>query len=133
MHNVLFAEHLKNSFFKLFFSSLSYYNQNKDPFHCNTNQHCTHIHILILILKILVKQNLVTAVNNLVEKDELVAWNRMKEERREHTITKLLHVVEESALSLGSNHKTPTELQIKASEMGVATVIRENLKMSLLI
>uniref|UniRef100_A0A3B5L285 Adhesion G protein-coupled receptor L4 n=1 Tax=Xiphophorus couchianus TaxID=32473 RepID=A0A3B5L285_9TELE len=61
---------------------------------------------------------------NLVEKDELVAWNRMKEERREHTITKLLHVVEESALSLGSNHKTPTELQIKASELGEATVTK---------
>uniref|UniRef100_A0A3B3TWA7 Adhesion G protein-coupled receptor L4 n=1 Tax=Poecilia latipinna TaxID=48699 RepID=A0A3B3TWA7_9TELE len=69
------------------------------------------------IIKILVKQKLVKAVNNLVETDELVAWNRMKEERREHTITKLLHVVEESALSLGSNHKTPTELQIKASEL----------------
>uniref|UniRef100_A0A3Q2NVD8 Adhesion G protein-coupled receptor L4 n=1 Tax=Fundulus heteroclitus TaxID=8078 RepID=A0A3Q2NVD8_FUNHE len=60
---------------------------------------------------------LVKAVNNLVEQDELVAWNRMRQERREHTITKLLHVVEESALSLGNNHKTPTELQIKASEM----------------
>lgn len=58
------------------------------------------------------------AVNNLVEKDELVAWSRMKEERREHTITKLLHTVEESALSLANNYKTPTELEIKATEMG---------------
>ncbi|XP_005923435.1 adhesion G protein-coupled receptor L4 isoform X1 [Haplochromis burtoni] len=62
---------------------------------------------------------LVNAVNNLVEKDELVAWTRMKEERREHTITKLLHVVEESALSLASNYKTPTELEIKATDMEV--------------
>ncbi|TDH08637.1 hypothetical protein EPR50_G00099660 [Perca flavescens] len=60
---------------------------------------------------------LVKAVNNLVEKDELVAWNRMKEGRREHTITKLLHTVEESALTLANNYKTPTELQIKATEM----------------
>ncbi|XP_037530522.1 adhesion G protein-coupled receptor L4 [Nematolebias whitei] len=60
---------------------------------------------------------LVQAVNNLVEKDELVAWSRMKEERREHTATKLLHVVEESALSLGSNFKTPAEINIKATEM----------------
>lgn len=58
------------------------------------------------------------AVNNLVEKDELVAWNRMKEERREHTITKLLHAVEESALTLANNYRTPTELQIKAADMG---------------
>ncbi|TMS20495.1 Adhesion G protein-coupled receptor L4 [Larimichthys crocea] len=60
---------------------------------------------------------LVKAVNNLVEKDELVSWNRMKEERREHTITKLLHTVEESALTLANNYKTPTELEIKATEM----------------
>uniref|UniRef100_A0A3P8S5X1 Adhesion G protein-coupled receptor L4 n=1 Tax=Amphiprion percula TaxID=161767 RepID=A0A3P8S5X1_AMPPE len=60
---------------------------------------------------------LVKAVNNLVEKDELVAWSRMKEERREQTITKLLHVVEESSLSLATNCKTPAEIQIKAPEM----------------
>ncbi|XP_034557765.1 adhesion G protein-coupled receptor L4 [Notolabrus celidotus] len=60
---------------------------------------------------------LVKAVNNLVEKDEMVAWSRMKEERREHTITKLLHTVEESALTLANKYKTPTELQIKAPEM----------------
>lgn len=58
------------------------------------------------------------AINNLVEKDELVAWNRMKAERREHTITKLLHAVEESTLTLANNYKTPTELQIKAADMG---------------
>uniref|UniRef100_A0A3B4WS47 Adhesion G protein-coupled receptor L4 n=1 Tax=Seriola lalandi dorsalis TaxID=1841481 RepID=A0A3B4WS47_SERLL len=60
---------------------------------------------------------LVNAVNNLVEKDELMAWSRIKEERREHTITKLLHAVEESALTLANNYKTPAELEIKASEM----------------
>ncbi|XP_029939624.1 adhesion G protein-coupled receptor L4 [Salarias fasciatus] len=60
---------------------------------------------------------LVKAVNNLVEKDEMVAWSRMNEERRDHTITKLLHFVEETALSLAGNYKTPTELEIKASEM----------------
>uniref|UniRef100_A0AAQ4QLE2 Adhesion G protein-coupled receptor L4 n=1 Tax=Gasterosteus aculeatus aculeatus TaxID=481459 RepID=A0AAQ4QLE2_GASAC len=62
-------------------------------------------------------QKLVKAVNNLVEKDELVAWSRMKEDRREHTITKLLHSVEERALTLANNYKTPAEIEIKASEM----------------
>lgn len=57
-------------------------------------------------------------MNNLVEKDELVAWTRMKEERREHTITKLLHTVEESALTLAKSYKTPAELEIKATDMG---------------
>lgn len=75
--------------------------------------------------EILFKQKLVKAVNNLVEKDELVAWSRIKEGRREHTITKLLHVVEESALTLGSNYQSPTELEIKATEMGEAVYAAE--------
>lgn len=64
------------------------------------------------------QQKLVHAVNNLVENDEMVAWSRIQEEQRDHTITKLLHAVEESALKLANGYKTPTELQIKASEMG---------------
>ncbi|XP_056131618.1 adhesion G protein-coupled receptor L4 [Lampris incognitus] len=60
---------------------------------------------------------LVKAVNNLVEKDELVAWSRMKEERREHTITKLLHTLEQSTLALTSHLQTQTELQMRASDM----------------
>lgn len=43
----------------------------------------------------------------------------MKEERRGHTITKLLHTVEESALTLANEYKTPTELEIKATDIGV--------------
>lgn len=71
------------------------------------------------------QQKLVSAVNNLVEKDELVAWSRMQEERRDHTITKLLHTVEESALKLASNYKTPTELEIKATDMGEMNINTE--------
>lgn len=47
-----------------------------------------------------------------------MAWSRIKEERREHTITKLLHTVEESALTLANSYKTPTELEIKDTQMG---------------
>lgn len=72
------------------------------------------------------QQKLVKAVNNLVEKDELVSWSRMKEERREHTITKLLHTVEESALVLANNYKTPTELKIKATQMGERIINKES-------
>lgn len=60
-----------------------------------------------------------------MEKDELVAWSRIKEERREHTITKLLHSVEESALTLANSYKTPTELEIKATEMGEIIIITQ--------
>lgn len=64
------------------------------------------------------------AVNNMVEKDELVAWSRMKGERRGRTITKLLHTVEQSALTLAKNYRSPTQLEIKASDMGRTTCSR---------
>lgn len=68
---------------------------------------------------------LVHAANNLVENDEAVAWSRIKEEQREHTITKLLHTVEDSALRLASGYAGPTELQVKASEMELKLVTFE--------
>ncbi|CAB1332318.1 unnamed protein product, partial [Coregonus sp. 'balchen'] len=58
-------------------------------------------------------------VNNLVEKDELVAWNRIKKEHRDYTITKLLHTVEESTLTLARKYKATTEIEIKESEMEI--------------
>ncbi|KAJ3598955.1 hypothetical protein NHX12_032918, partial [Muraenolepis orangiensis] len=61
--------------------------------------------------------NLVEAVNNLVEKEELVAWTRMAEDLRENTVTKLLHSVEQGALALGRASSTPLQLDIRASEM----------------
>ncbi|XP_077440369.1 adhesion G protein-coupled receptor L4 [Vanacampus margaritifer] len=60
---------------------------------------------------------LVEAVNNLVEKDELIAWSRIDEERRERTVTKLLHAVEESALILANSLQSSNELQIKDTQM----------------
>ncbi|KAK7889437.1 hypothetical protein WMY93_024997 [Mugilogobius chulae] len=68
---------------------------------------------------------LVHAVNNLVENDEAVAWSRIKEEQREHSLTKLLHTVEDSALRLATGYKTPTELQVKASDMELKLVTFE--------
>ena len=58
------------------------------------------------------------AVNNLVEKEELVAWSRMAEELRENTVTKLLHALEQSALALAWGSSSPTQLDIRAREMG---------------
>lgn len=82
------------------------------------------------------QQKLVEAVNNLVEKDELVAWSRIKEERREHTITKLLHSVEEGALTLAKKIRTPTELEIKATQMGeiiINTELVQTLRLHVII
>ncbi|XP_072294862.1 adhesion G protein-coupled receptor L4 [Eucyclogobius newberryi] len=68
---------------------------------------------------------LVHAVNNLVEDDEAVAWSRIKEEQREHTLTKLLHTVEDSALRLAKENKGPTELQVRASHVELKAVTFE--------
>ncbi|XP_059922971.1 adhesion G protein-coupled receptor L4 [Gadus macrocephalus] len=66
---------------------------------------------------------LVAAVNNLVEKEELVAWSRMAEELRENTVTKLLHALEQSALALARGSSAPTtQLDIRASEMELKVV-----------
>ena len=64
-------------------------------------------------------QKLVAAVNNLVEREELVAWSRMAEDLRENTVTKLLHTVEQSALALArGSSSTPVQLETRASDMG---------------
>ncbi|XP_077572925.1 adhesion G protein-coupled receptor L4 [Stigmatopora nigra] len=60
---------------------------------------------------------LVKSVSNLVEKDELVAWSKIKDARRGQTVTKLLHAVEESALILANTLGTPNELQLKTTQM----------------
>ncbi|CAL1593551.1 unnamed protein product [Knipowitschia caucasica] len=68
---------------------------------------------------------LVHAVNNLVENDEALAWGRIKEEQREHSLTKLLHTVEDSALRLATGYNRPMELQLKASDMELKLVTFE--------
>uniref|UniRef100_A0A8C9T759 Adhesion G protein-coupled receptor L4 n=1 Tax=Scleropages formosus TaxID=113540 RepID=A0A8C9T759_SCLFO len=54
----------------------------------------------------------ISTVNNLVEKDEMNAWYKIKTEDRERTITKLLHTVEEATLSISKNYKTSTEVEV---------------------
>ncbi|XP_077462675.1 adhesion G protein-coupled receptor L4 [Stigmatopora argus] len=60
---------------------------------------------------------LVKSVSNLVGEDELVAWSKIKEDRRGQTVTKLLHAVEESALILANGLGTPNQLQLKTTQM----------------
>uniref|UniRef100_A0A3B4AB58 Adhesion G protein-coupled receptor L4 n=1 Tax=Periophthalmus magnuspinnatus TaxID=409849 RepID=A0A3B4AB58_9GOBI len=74
---------------------------------------------------LIVRSKLVHAVNNLVENDEAVAWSRIKEEQREHSLTKLLHTVEDSVLRLATGYHRPTELQVKASDVELKLVTFE--------
>jgi len=66
----------------------------------------------------------VAAVNNLVEKEELVAWSRMAGDLRDNTVTKLLHAMEQGALALArgasssSTSPYPAQLDVRASDMG---------------
>ncbi|XP_062306844.1 adhesion G protein-coupled receptor L4 [Osmerus eperlanus] len=61
----------------------------------------------------------VKAVNNLVKKDELVAWSKIEGDKRDYTITKLLHTVEENILILARNYQTTTDLEITESEIEI--------------
>uniref|UniRef100_A0AAY4EMS3 Adhesion G protein-coupled receptor L4 n=1 Tax=Denticeps clupeoides TaxID=299321 RepID=A0AAY4EMS3_9TELE len=51
-------------------------------------------------------------VNNLVERDELVAWNSIKIPFRQETLTKLLHSVEQGTLALSKNAKNVTGMEV---------------------
>uniref|UniRef100_A0A8C7MB34 Adhesion G protein-coupled receptor L4 n=1 Tax=Oncorhynchus kisutch TaxID=8019 RepID=A0A8C7MB34_ONCKI len=47
----------------------------------------------------------------------IICQGKLKEEHRDHTITKLLHTVEESTLTLARKYKGTTEIEIKEKEM----------------
>ncbi|XP_030639974.1 adhesion G protein-coupled receptor L4 [Chanos chanos] len=61
--------------------------------------------------------NLVKSVNNLVEKEELVSWKKMREDLREQAITKLLHTAEKATLVLSQNYKHNTEMDVKEGDV----------------
>ncbi|XP_035268207.1 adhesion G protein-coupled receptor L4 [Anguilla anguilla] len=56
-------------------------------------------------------------VNNLVENDELQAWDKIREDYREKTITKLLHTVEQATLTISKNYKMTTEVEVKTNDI----------------
>lgn len=81
-----------------------------------------NIKSLSYVLKIdhlsILLQNLVQSVNNLVENEEKVAWNRMREDTKDHYITKLLHTAEQGAVTLSKAYKHSAEVEIKTADMG---------------
>lgn len=68
------------------------------------------------------------SVNNLVEKDEKVAWDRMKEDIKDHYITKLLHTAEQGVVSLSEAYKHSAEVEIKTADIGKAKGRKEKKK-----
>ncbi|KAJ8408485.1 hypothetical protein AAFF_G00258990 [Aldrovandia affinis] len=61
----------------------------------------------------------INVVNNLVENDELEAWDKIRKDDRERTITKLLHTVEEVTLSISKHFKTTTEVEVNADDIAL--------------
>lgn len=47
-----------------------------------------------------------------------MAWNRMKEDTKDHYITKLLHTAEQGAVALSKAYKHSAEMQIKTADVG---------------
>ncbi|XP_062869471.1 adhesion G protein-coupled receptor L4 [Trichomycterus rosablanca] len=58
-------------------------------------------------------KNLAQSVNNLVERDEMVAWNKMKDDVKDYCITKLLHTAEQGAMALSKAYKHAAKVEIK--------------------
>ncbi|XP_075038068.1 adhesion G protein-coupled receptor L4 [Mixophyes fleayi] len=61
----------------------------------------------------------VNTVNNFIEKDKMTVWEKLTEESRRKSITKLLHTMEQSALDMSQNFKKTTQLDVDASNMAL--------------
>ncbi|XP_016094727.1 adhesion G protein-coupled receptor L4-like isoform X2 [Sinocyclocheilus grahami] len=61
--------------------------------------------------------NLVFSVNNLVEKDEKVEWDKINEDLRKYYVTTLLHTAEKETLALSAGYTHTTQLQVDAGEV----------------
>ncbi|KAK3561888.1 hypothetical protein QTP86_017451 [Hemibagrus guttatus] len=62
-------------------------------------------------------RNLVQSVNNLVKKEEKETWNKIREDTKDHYITKLLHTAEKGAVALTEAYKHSAELEIKTADV----------------
>ncbi|TSM94622.1 Adhesion G protein-coupled receptor L4 [Bagarius yarrelli] len=62
-------------------------------------------------------RNLVESVNNLVEKEENEAWNRMSENTKNHYLTKLLHTAEQGAVTLSKTYQHSAKVEIKTADV----------------
>ncbi|KAL2090107.1 hypothetical protein ACEWY4_014795 [Coilia grayii] len=59
----------------------------------------------------------VKTVNNLVENNELEAWNRLGDHEREHTLTKLFHSAEKGPLALSTISSNLTTVEVKQGDV----------------
>lgn len=57
-------------------------------------------------------------MNNLVEKDEKVEWDKINEDLRKYYVTTLLHTAEKEALALSAGYTHTTQMQVDAGEVG---------------
>lgn len=61
----------------------------------------------------------VDTVNNFLKEDEITVWNKIPEREKKASITKLLHIVENVALSMSQNFRSTTQLNVNASDIAV--------------
>ncbi|KAM9324669.1 adhesion G protein-coupled receptor L4 [Gastrophryne carolinensis] len=61
----------------------------------------------------------VNTVNNFVEKDKMMAWKKLTDERRRTSLTKLLHTAEQMALDVSQSFKRTTQLDVDSGNMAL--------------
>ncbi len=59
-------------------------------------------------------------MNNLVEKDEKVEWDKINEDLRKYYVTTLLHTAEKETLALSAGYTHTMQMQVDAGEVGEA-------------
>lgn len=57
-------------------------------------------------------------MNNLVEKDEKVEWDKINVDLRKYYVTTLLHTAEKETLALSAVYTHTTQIQVDAGEVG---------------
>lgn len=63
-------------------------------------------------------QDLVFTVNNFVERDEKVEWEKINPESRKYYLTTLLHTAEKQTLALSAGYTRSEQLQVDAGDVG---------------
>lgn len=63
-------------------------------------------------------QDLVFTVNNFVERDEKVEWEKINPESRKYYLTTLLHTAEKQTLTLSTGYKRSVQMQVDAGDVG---------------
>ena len=64
------------------------------------------------------QQEFVKIVNNFIQKDTFIVWDKLPATRRRIHLTKLMHAAEQATLSISKNFQKTTQFDTNSSDVG---------------